>query len=422
MTFLMAFIISAAGDTLVLDLNAAIDYALANNTEIKGLVLDQDQAGYRVREALGNFYPSINATGYYAYITNVPVIDFGGMQIPLGQHENYNVQLSLQQVLFAWGKLYDAYRITDIGRSICDLTLARKKQDIRYSVIQSFYSLLVLKEMAALTSESYVQLQRHEDAVRKRYEAGLVPQFELLRAQVEVANVKPRVMEVQSGLQLARNGFQMLLGMDLDQSFDIEGELDFPEETFILDTLTAQALVDRPEIQSLERAVKIGEISRSLVRRTNLPTIVAGATYAYEKPTGMTDNEWGSNLTFNLGFSMPIFSGFKTSAQVRQAELAVEKSRLAVEEVRKGIQLEVKNAYYTFESSRELVAAAQENLGQADRAVGMIETRYRNGLATNLEYLDVQLAQMQARTNYLNAVKDYHNARAAIYRAIGKEY
>lgn len=422
MIMIIAFILSTAGDTLVLDLDAAVNYALINNTEIKNLALDQEQARDKVREALGNFYPSLTATGYFAYLTEVPVIDFGGMPIPLGQHENYNVQVSLQQVLFAWGKLRDAYRLADINRSIAELMLQRKRQDICFRVTQSYYSLLVLKEMVTLTTESYRQLQRHEAAVRKRYEAGLVSQYDLLRAQVEVANIKPRVMEAENGLQLALNGFQMLLGMNLNQPFNIAGELDLSAETFDLDSLTMQALGNRPEIKSLEHAVQIGEISRSLIRRTNLPTIVAGATYAYEKPTGMTDNEWGSKLTFNLGFNMPIFSGFKTAAQVRQADLAIEKSRLAIEDVRKGIILEVKNAYYTFESSRELVAAARENLGQADRAVAMIETRYKNGLATNLEYLDIQLAQMQARTNYLNAVKDYHHARAAIFRAIGKEY
>lgn len=421
MTFIVSWLLFAAGDTLVFDLEAAVDFALLNNHEIQSLTLEQDQAGYKVREALGNFYPSINVSGYYAYITNVPVIDFGGMPIPLGQHDNYNLQVSLQQVLFAWGKLYDAYRIADIGRSIADLTLKRKKQDIRCSVTQSFYNLLVLKEMVALTRESYAQLKRHEEAVRKRYDAGLVPQYELLRAQVEAANVKPRVTEAENGLRLAYNAFQMLLGMDLNQPFDLRGELEISEEEFNLDSLTAQALRDRAEIQSLERAVRIAELSRSLTRRTNLPILVAGATYAYEKPSGFSGTDWGSNVTFNLGFSLPLFNGFKTVAQDRQAGLAVEKARIAVEEVRQGITLEVKNSYFTFESSRELVLAARENLVLADRALGMMETRYKNGLATNLEYLDVQLAQMQARTNYLNALKGYHQARAVIYRAIGKE-
>jgi len=99
----------------------------------------------------------------------------------------------------------------------------------------------------------------------------------------------------------------------------------------------------------------------------------------------------------------------------------MKKARLAIDQVKKGVELETKNAYYTFQAARELTTAAQENLSQADKALNIIETRYKNGLATNLEYLDVQLAQVQARNNYLNALKDLHTAWAAIYRAIGKE-
>jgi len=422
MTIILTLLIfSQSGDTIVLDLNAAIDYALVQNAEIRNLDLDRDISGTKVDQAVANFYPSLTASGYYAYLDRVSVIEFGGMQIPMGQHENYNVQLSLQQVLFAWGKLYDAYRLADLGREIAGLTLERKRQDVRYTVTQSFYSLLVLQEMVKLTGESYAQLKRHEDAVRKRFEAGLVPQFELLRAQVQVANLKPRVTEAENGLQLARNGFQMLLGMPLDQEFELSGELGSIEEDFELGVLIDTALVSRTEIKSLERAEKMGRIGRSLVGRTNLPTIATGATYAYKKPIGLTGNDWGENLTFNIGFSWPIFSGFRTLSQYREAGLEMKKARLAIDQVKKGVELETKNAYYTFQAARELTTAAQENLSQADKALNIIETRYKNGLATNLEYLDVQLAQVQARNNYLNALKDLHTAWAAIYRAIGKE-
>jgi outer membrane protein TolC len=422
MTIIIALLIfSQSADKLVLDLNAAIDYALVNNAEIRNLDLDRDISGLKVDQALANFYPSLTATGYYAYISNVSVIEFGGMQIPMGQHENYNVQLSLQQVIFAWGKLYDAYRLADIGRSIAGLTGERKRQDVRYSVTQSFYSLLVFREMVKLTGESYAQLKRHEDAVRKRYEAGLVPQFELLRAQVQVANLKPRVTEAENGLQLSRNGFQMLLGMPLDQEFELSGELGMIEEDFELEPLIDSALANRAEIKNLENAEQMGRIGRSLVGRANLPTIVAGATYAYQKPMSLTGNDWGTNLTFNIGFSWPLFSGFKNLSQYREAGVEMKKARLAIDEVRKGVTIEAKNAYFTFRAAREATTAAQENMGQADKALGIIDTRYKNGLATNLEYLDAQLAQMQARNNYLNALKDFHTAWAAIYRAIGKE-
>jgi HAE1 family hydrophobic/amphiphilic exporter-1 len=422
MIFLVGLLILGAGrEPLALDLDSAVAYALANNPELKNLTMDRDKADLKISAAIGSFYPSVTAAGYYTHLSDLPRIEYGGLNIPLGQHENYSVQLSVQQVLFAWGKLYDAYRIAGIGKDIAALDLARKRQETRYSVTQAFYNMLVLRELAALTEESYNQLKFHEESVRKRYAAGLASQFELLRAQVEAANLKPRVMETENNLNLARNGFQMLLGMPLDQDFTIAGELEPDSGDYQLADLVDSALVNRAEIKNLENAERLARLNRSLIRRENLPTVVAGASYAYKKPLSITENEWGSSLTFTVGFTMPLFSGYKVLAQYRAAGLDVAQARLAIEEVRKAVTVEVKNCYFNFRTAQAMVAAARENLNQADQARAMAENRYRNGLATNLEYLDVQLAQRQAKTNYLNALKDYHTARAAIDRAVGKE-
>jgi outer membrane protein TolC len=409
-------------DTLFLDLPGAVDYALINNPEIRDLALDLDLSKLKVDEATADFLPSLTASGYYSYISYVPVIENGNVRIQIGQHDNYNVQLSLQQVIFTWGRFYDAYRFADIGKKIASLTLARKRQEIRYAVTQSFYGLLVLQEMVKVTGESYAQLKRHEDAVRKRYEAGLAVQFELLRAQVQVANLKPRLTEVENNLLLARNGFQMLLGMPLDQAFGLAGELGLIDTAdYELANLNDSALANRAEIRNLENAEKMGQLARTMIGRSNLPSIAAGATYAYKNPAGLTDNGWGGNLTLNVGFNWPLFSGFKNLARYRAATVNMKRARLAVEEVKKAVTIEVKNAYATYQAAREASVAARENLDQADQALVMIDNRYKNGLATNLEYLDVELARMQAKTNYLNALKDYHTARAAIDRAVGKE-
>ena len=87
----------------------------------------------------------------------------------------------------------------------------------------------------------------------------------------------------------------------------------------------------------------------------------------------------------------------------------------------KVITLEVKQSYLNLQAAKEAISTAQENVGQAEKAFEIIETRYKNGLATNLEFLDAQLASLQARTNYLSAVKNYYTSRAEIYKAIGKE-
>jgi outer membrane protein len=209
--------------------------------------------------------------------------------------------------------------------------------------------------------------------------------------------------------------------MDLDNDFTLSGELRMVDEEFSLDELIASALQDRAEIKNLNKAEKIAHLNQQITRRTNLPTLVGGATYEQRKPFSFTGDDWGSSLTFNLGFQWPLFSCFSNVHKSREAALMLKEARLALENLERAIVVEVKQAYLTFLAAKGAIDAAQENVGQAETAFDIIETRYRNGLATNLEVLDTELAFRQAQVNYLTALKSYNTSLAEIYKAIGKE-
>jgi len=316
-------------DTLHLTLDQAIDYALHNNPEIEQLSLAHEKSLTQVGQARAAFYPNVTASGGYAYITNIPVIELDSVPISFGQSENYSLSVSAQQVLFAWGTIYNAYRITDLSKDVAELTLLRREQELKFEVADAFYGLLVLEEMVKLSRESLDQLRRHTVAVEKRYKAGLVPQFDLLRAQVQEANLKPQVLNVENGLNLAREGFKMLLGLDLGTEFAIEGDLEVIQEDFVLDTLTETALRERIELKNLKKYRQIAQLGKQIAARANLPTLVAGATYERVKPFGFMGDEWGSDVVFNIGFQMTLFNGFKSLYGYREATLQKREAELA---------------------------------------------------------------------------------------------
>ena len=422
MTLILALLIGMAnGDTLTFTVEEAIDFALQNNPEIEQLDMEFQKSKERVGQAVSSFYPEISASGYYAYVTEVPIIEFDSIPIPFGTNENYRVQVSLQQVLFAWGKLYNAYKISDLSSDIAELNLVRKQQEIRYSVTYAFYGLLVLEEYVAQANASLKQLERFAASVETRYKAGLVSQFDLLRAQVQVENLKPAIIGSENALNIASEGFKLLLGMDLETGFRLSGELQMIDEEFSLEELIASAMKDRVEIKNLNKAERIARLTQQITRRTNLPTIVGGATYERTKPFSFTGDEWGSSLTFNLGFQWPLFSGFSNLYKSREAALVLKETKLALENLERAIQVEVKQAYLSYLAAKEAIGAAQENVGQARKAFEIIETRYKNGLATNLEVLDTELALRQSQVNYLTALRNYNTSLAEIYKAIGKE-
>ncbi len=421
LAILTLFLSISATDTLTFTLDQAIDFALQNNPAVAQLTLAHEKSKTQVGQSISSFYPNITASGYFAYVTDVPVIEFDSIPIPFGTHENYALQVSLQQVLFTWGKLYNAYKISDLAKDIAELSLMRKRQEVRYSVTDAFYGLLVLDEYTRQTRASLAQLERFAASVETRFKAGLVSRFDLLRAQVQVENLKPQVIQVENTLKLAREGFKMLLGMDLDGEFTLDGELRMIEEDFSLDLLIEDAIQNRSEIKNLKKTERIAQLSQAIARRANLPSVVGGATYERRKPFSITGEEWGSSLTFNLGFEFPLFAGFNNLYKSREAGLVIKEARLALDNLERAIIVEVKSAFLMYLAAKEAIDAAEKNVGQAREAFNIIETRYKNGLATSLEVLDTELAYRQAQVNYLTALKNYNTALAEIYKAIGKE-
>ncbi|MBE0433604.1 TolC family protein [candidate division WOR-3 bacterium] len=415
------FLSITATDTLSFTVDEAIDFALQKNPEIVQLMIEHDKSNERVGQTASSFYPQVTASGYYAYVTDVPVVEFGGTPIPFGANENYKVQVAMQQVLFAWGKLYNAFKISDLASDIAELNLLRKRQDVRYSVTDAFYGILVLDEYVDQSRASLAQLERFASAVETRYKAGLVSEFDLLRAQVQAQNLRTSVIEIENTRNLAREGFKLLLGMDLNREFALSGELQMVDEEFSLDQLTADALENRAEIRGLHKAERIARLSRSIARRANLPSLIGGATYDRSKPFGLTGDEWGSNITFNLGFQWPLFTGFSNLYKSREATLSIKEALLAQENLQRAITVDVKQAYLSFLAAKEAIGTAEKNVTQARKAFEIIETRYKNGLATNLEVLDMELAYRQARVNHLTTLKNYNTSLAEIHRAIGKE-
>ncbi|UCD05444.1 MAG: TolC family protein [candidate division WOR-3 bacterium] len=421
LSILALFLSMAGADTLTFTVEEAIDFALENNPEIAQLMIAYEKSEAQVGQAVSNFYPSVTASGYFAYITDVPVIEFDSIPIPFGSNENYGLRVSLQQVLFTWGKLYDAYRISDLASDIAEMSLVRKQQEIRYSVTDAFYGVLVLEEYTKQARASLEQLGRFAASVETRFKAGLVSRFDLLRAQVQVENIKPQVIQAENTLNLAREGFKLLLGMELDTEFSLAGEIRMIEEDFSLQQLIDDAVQNRVELKNLKKTVKIAQLSQAIARRANLPSVVGGATYERTKPFSITGDEWGSSLTFNLGFELPLFTGFNNLYKSREAGLVLKEARLGLENLERAIVVEVKTAYLTYLAAKEAIDAAEKNVGQAREAFNIIETRYKSGLATNLEVLDTELAYRQAQVNYLTALKNYNTALAEIYKAIGKE-
>lgn len=443
----------ALADTLVLDAGRCVELALQNNLAIAAARARLDEAASGRRAAFGSFLPQVSATGTYTRlakassltmysahdtIMTVPVFDPEGnyigqtgvpVRVPVGvdsfslklsNENNYALTGTVQQTLFTWGKLVNAYRIAGLSEEIQDAALDAARADVKVQAVQSFHGALLAQKTAALMAESREQLTRHVARVQALYDNGLATRLDLLRATVGLTNLKAQLAQVENGAALAAAALRTVIGIDEGQAIVLADSLWADTATVDVDAALARALEGRPELVQLRKAARIAELGVRIARTANLPSAFVQANGSYKNPVGFSA-EWGPDWNATAGISWPIFTGGANLAKLKAARSRQRQARIALAQVEDAVRLDVRAQAASVQAEAQNVGYQTENVGVARTALELAETRYANGLLTNLEYLDTQLALMQARLARLNSLANYQVARARLARATGEK-
>ncbi|MBM3323221.1 TolC family protein [candidate division WOR-3 bacterium] len=441
---------AARADTLRLDADRAVELALANNraVQLAGEKVVEAAAGRDA--AFGSFLPQVSATGTYTRLGNVsefamaspvmgrfpiPVRDLEGNiigftdSIPmisgyrfdtmqLGSANNYALTGTVQQTLFTWGKLVNAYRIAGLSLDLQQAAAAQARAQVRVDAAQAFYQALLARKTAGVMAEAFQQLQRHVGQVQALYDNGLAARLDVMKATLGLQQMEAQLSQVENGAELALAA--LLSVLNVPAGTPVAFDEDLPRETASVELSPAvdSALARRPELVQLRDAAKMADLAERIARTANLPSVFAQANGSYRNPVGFND-DWGTDWNATVGFSMPLFTGGSNLARLKQARSKKRQAQVGLAMAEEGIRLEVQAQVAALNQEAKNIAYQARNVEVADEALKLAETRYQNGLLTNLEYLDTQLALTQSRVSYLNALASYQIARAKLQKATG---
>jgi len=413
-----------------LTLSEALDYAVTHNKNVLAAKEKLNAAGGKVTEARAGFLPSLSAQGSYNYLSLVPAFQVqapgaGGTTVTrttyLGANDNYLYRASLNQTLFAWGKVYNAYSIAKLNREIAEQEYRKSVNETVYAATNAYYSSVLAKQLHELSKESYKRIAEHRKAVAERYAVGAASQFELLRASVQVSNFSPAVSKSKNAQEISRISLKNILGMGLGEDMSMEDTIPYEPVEYSIDELLKEAFSMRPEIIQSDIRKKISRKALSVSRAGNMPVITGSAAYNYQNPF-YNRVEWVENWSAGVMLTFPFFDGFASSGRISQAKSEFRQSEITDENLKRSIEVEVRQAHLLLGEAQERIDSQKDNLIQAEESVRIAEISYANGAVTNLEVMDTQLALTQAKTNYLQALYDYRIARAALQKASGENY
>ena len=428
-----------------LSLQESIDTAMAENLSVKIAEEKVEAAKQKVNEAKAAFMPVISASGSYTFFGKLPTTEldldlppeilgmFGGggqtsgsSEIEIGSEDTYRAGLSLQQPIFTWGQILNNYKQSKFSMEASKQELEATRQQAILDVTTAFYGVMLTEKMVSVTEMAVAQVEAHVKIAQNLLDAGVATNFDLLRAKVQLANINSQFIRARNVLKLTKDNLKITIGMDLDAQISVDGKLTYHPLDLRLDQLIESAMANRPELKQLQFQEQIGEKYISLAKAGNKPNLSFVGNYNYESfAESLSDafdtDEWNKSWSVTLALQVPIFDGLSTRAKVKQARSGLRQIQIGREQLTDGIGLEVRASFFGFQESEELLKAQEETVQQAEESLRIANLRYENGMITNVELMDSELAFTQAQTNRFNALHDYVIAIAKLEKASASE-
>lgn len=379
--------------------------------------------------------PKVQATSSYQAVdpNSLDVIPIGNLGLP-GQppfslvyaDQSWSANVQLVQSVYEGGRLTSALRTARLLNAQAVLQYQATLADTLTDVRVAYYDILLAAMQIEVQQASVDLLAKELEDTRRRFDAGTVPRFNVLRAEVELANARPRLIRARNDSRIAKNNLANLLGYNLPREVweDIPLRLSDPlvARPFAVDLPVAieRALKDRPELGALRKTEALRQeavISAQAGYKPRVQLFGGYEAHKFQFSDDLVDQRHG--WLAGAQMSWDIFDGLLTKGKVAEATALRGKARYELEDTTRRIELEVRTRYSQFVEAKQVLESQQKVQEEAAEALRLATARADAGTATQLDVLNAQTALTEARSTQAQALRDYTVAVARLERATG---
>ena len=340
---------------------------------------------------------------------------------------SYNIKVTGTQLIFN-GTTWPAIRGTFFQRDSAYFSL-RNTVDLVISTVKTqFYQVVVNRELIVVQEQSVRLLENQLKDQQNRFEAGTVPRFNVLQAEVQLSNQIPQLITARNNYRISILQLAKTLGLDFNPARGLAAPLRVVGELAYI-----------PRKVSLIEAIELGKQNRPFLKqaRANVlnqieqvhvalggwfPTINANG--GGEWLSSQFNSSWGDIskgwLTTVTG-SWPIWDSGQVWGQVKQQRALLSESEITFDDDVRQVELEIQQAASNLSQNRELIQATEKNVQQAEEAVRLAKARLDAGAGTQLDVLNAQVQLTTAQSTRLQALFGYNSSLAEFDRVTGTQ-
>lgn len=456
-------------DTLKIKLEQAIEIALAENPTVRVAGQEIEKKQYARKEMIAQLFPQLSGSAGYTRTLKKQVMYMGGgdddgggfaamllepiigltkplyeklgMDMPqlpkggsggrsnegieVGLSNNWSGGFNLSLPLFA-PTLYKSIQLSAIDVELAAEKARASKLDMVNQVSKAYFQLLLAQDSYEVLKQSYRQAQDNLENVTNKFRQGLVSEYDKIRAEVQVRNLNPNLIQARNAVTLTNLQLKVLMGVDAGFNIVVMGKLSDYEADLYADYMhidTAQ-LAFNSSLKQMDLQTEMLKKTCKMDKAAFLPNVSLSAIYQW---TAMNENfrfrnyRWNPYSSVGITVSVPLYTGGRRLYKMKQTKIQLNQMNWNRTNLRRNLNMQAKSYLNNMQQSVEQLASNRENVNQAMKGRSIAQKRYDVGKGTILELNDSEVALMQSQLTYTQSIYNYLVAKTDLDLILGKE-
>ena len=340
---------------------------------------------------------------------------------------SYTISVLGTQLIFngtSWPQIRGTFFQRDSAyfafRNILDQLIATVKTQ--------FYQIVVNRELVSVNEQSVHLLEAQLKDQQNRFEAGTVPRFNVLQAEVALYNQLPLLITAQNNLRIAKIVLAKTLGLDFQPRrgesppLEVVGEMPYIPRTISLANAIELGKERRPFLKQARANVLNQKEQVRAAAGQWLPTITTtGGGEWISSPINSSWHDISKGWLATVQGSLPIWDSGAIAGQVIQQRALLFEAKNTYDDDVRQVELEVQTAYSNLQQNQELIKSQEKNVEQAEEALRLAKARLDAGAGVQLDVLNAQVQLLTAQSTRLQALFGYNSSLAEFDRVTGAQ-
>jgi outer membrane protein TolC len=298
-----------------------------------------------------------------------------------------------------------------------EFSYSSAKETVTLAVAASYLLVIAAESQVEAATAELKTAEALQQLAQDREAAGLNPNIDTLRAQVELQVRRQNLIEANNNLAKQRISLLRVIGLPTHQRINLVSRVPYkPLPKIAEEDALQRALVTRPDYLAADQQVKAAELQKKAAEAERLPTIGISGDYGV---LGTHPDNAFPTWTVNAGLKIPIFQGGKIEADIRQADAVLQQRKAQRDDLKGRIEQDVADAVLDAMAAAEQVEVSRVTLDYATQTLAESQDRFSAGVTNNIEVIQAQEALATANQQYISSLYSHNIAKVLLARAVG---